>query len=430
MTRALLILICLAVTSAHARAEGLFEPKSTWAVVAGVLSWQDSRLSSFSKDERKDQELFDTLARRGVPASQRTLLLDDEATSRGILRAVGAAIAEAPAGSTLLFYYAGHGVKADDGRIVFASWDVDLGDVAASGLVLDELARLLAGFKGKRLILLADCCYSGGLARVAATLAERGIEVMALTSAEASNLSTVNWTFTQAIIDGLGGRALSDRDDDGTLTVGELAAEVRDGMRHREGQRYGWLSRGVPADAEVARTVADQQTLGRGHGDYQRRGWVRTRPGGRVARIIGTNHHLRARVARLYVELYDYATRTETWVDEAAVEPVSFKTWPAGAAIKVLWGGTVWDAEVREVDDGFMRITYPGWDARWDEWITAARVVEQPKEGARRARVEWKGHWYDAVVKSQRGGRWCISYVGYGPEWDECVGAERIRLEP
>ena len=78
-----------------------------------------------------------------------------------------------------------------------------------------------------------------------------------------------------------------------------------------------------------------------------------------------------------------------------------------------------------------MWITYPGWGAQWDEWITAARVVGLAAEriSKKKAQVEWRGSWYDAVVNSEKDGQYCISYVGYGSEWDECVGKKRIRFK-
>src|SRR5690606_25579175 len=139
--------------------------------------------------KRKDQELFDRLAALGVPAAQRTLLLDEAASASAIEAALTQAVARAPAGSTLLFYYAGHGLKDDEGRIVFASSEIRVGQLDRTGLHLARLPKLLSGFKGRRVILLADCCYSGGLIAVAAELSRRGLQALALTSAEAANLS-------------------------------------------------------------------------------------------------------------------------------------------------------------------------------------------------------------------------------------------------
>lgn len=41
--------------------------------------------------------------------------------------------------------------------------------------------------------------------------------------------------------------------------------------------------------------------------------------------------------------------------------------------------------------------------------------------------VEWRGTWYPATVMEVRDGAFLIHYEGYGKEWDEAVGPERIR---
>ena len=41
--------------------------------------------------------------------------------------------------------------------------------------------------------------------------------------------------------------------------------------------------------------------------------------------------------------------------------------------------------------------------------------------------VEWHGSWWPAVVLEQRGARWLVHYEGYGNDWDEVVGPDRIR---
>ncbi len=41
--------------------------------------------------------------------------------------------------------------------------------------------------------------------------------------------------------------------------------------------------------------------------------------------------------------------------------------------------------------------------------------------------VEWQGAWYAAVIRESRGALWLIHYEGYGDEWDEVVGDDRIR---
>ena len=431
--RAVLPLLLLSLSFAiggGARAEALFDARSTYAVVAGVLEWKDPGLTPFPKDKRKDQELFETLGKLGVPATQRTLLLDAQATASAFTGAVRSIVARAPAGSTIILYYAGHGVKDNDGKVIFASADIELGHLDKSGLHLSQIPAMLLGFKGRRVLLWADCCYSGGLAEVAAALSRSGLQALALTSAEASNVSTGNWTYSQTLIDALVGRPLLDRDDNGTLTLGELVTEVKEGMRYREGQRSGWVTHGVPVDAVVAAAKKEPANLDRGSGDYERRDWVWVPHDGQreVARVLGSDTHTKE--PRLFVELYDYATATQTWVPKKSAEPVTFKTWPAGSELQVTWEKKIYDAKVVRVEDGFMWITYPGWDARWDEWVSGERVVG-PKVDPRKtktAQVEWRGRWYDASVNSEKDGGFCVSYVGYGAEWDECVPKQRIRF--
>lgn len=368
LTRVLLLLVLFA---APAHAEALLQAKTTYAVVAGVLAWDDPGLKPFPKAGRKDQELFDRLGQLGVPEHQRTLLLDDDATAKAFAEAVKKAVAQAPAGSTLVLYYAGHGVKDKAGAIVFASADLRLDKVDKTGLHLDRLAKMVAGFKGERIILLADCCFSGGLAAVAQAIAKTGVSTLALTSAEASNVSTSNWTFTQTLLDALAGRALLDRDDDGAITLGELSVEVREAMRYREGQRSGFSAFDVAESVVVAPAGHEPDQLAPGSGDFERRDWVRITHRGRkrVARIIGQ------RDERLFVELYDYAKASQVWVPRTAAKPIVFETWPVGAKLRVKWGGKVYDAKVLRIDNDFMWITYPGWDASWNEWISAERVV-------------------------------------------------------
>ena len=41
--------------------------------------------------------------------------------------------------------------------------------------------------------------------------------------------------------------------------------------------------------------------------------------------------------------------------------------------------------------------------------------------------VVWHGNWWPAVVVERRAGRWLVHYQGYGSDWDEVVGPDRIR---
>jgi len=44
--------------------------------------------------------------------------------------------------------------------------------------------------------------------------------------------------------------------------------------------------------------------------------------------------------------------------------------------------------------------------------------------------VEWKGSWYTSTILEIKDGKYKIHYDGWGPEWDEYVGPERMRKKP
>jgi len=74
-------------------------------------------------------------------------------------------------------------------------------------------------FKGGNVLLLADCCHSGGPGVVANNLAAAGFKAASLTSADITVGSTGNWTFIQSILDALNGSVLFDSDNDGFITL-------------------------------------------------------------------------------------------------------------------------------------------------------------------------------------------------------------------
>ena len=85
-----------------------WEPKKTHAIIVGVLDWKNG-LTPFSKRNRKDQELRDLLIKRGTPAENVTMLLDQEATLPKIREAVAHTLSKTSKDSTLIIYYDGHG---------------------------------------------------------------------------------------------------------------------------------------------------------------------------------------------------------------------------------------------------------------------------------------------------------------------------------
>lgn len=410
----------------------LLSGPSTYAVIVGVLDFEDPGVAGWSKERRKDQALYDALRARGVPADHMALLLDEEARHATVLAAVERVSEQAGPGSTLLFYYAGHGTRGKQGRPYFVAYDSLSADMASTGIAVSKVGGAVREhFRGDRVLFMADACYSGTLGEAVAEVVrprKDGREVIAasLTSADASNLSTNNWTFTQTILDGLTGDGLMDHDGDRTISLGELSAAVADAMKYREKQRHGFVSRGIDekvAVSKVKRTSAGDAPVGRyvlaprpEHGSKD------------VAQIRAVRGHERT------VRFYDYNHATDRKTAASELTPITFERHPVGTALRVFWGNKLWDAKVLEVEGDFHFITYPGWGPEWNEWVMSDRIAIGPGEGTTDAiadrevvEVEWRGKWWPARVREQRGGRYLIRYVGYGPEWDEWVTDARLR---
>ena len=407
------------IASAPAAVAGGFKPETTYAVVIGVLEWPDT-FDSFEKENRKDRELFETLARTGVPTNQMAMLLDDEATLKGIRTALSTVLKRTTPGSTFIFYYAGHG---SPGEVMNYDCTTN-GSFRLSGIT----AAVKKDFKGKNVLLLADCCFSGGLGSVAKDLAAAGFKAASLTSANALIESSGNWTFSQTILDALNGSVLFDSNNDGFITLGEAAAEVSLEMKYREDQLYGYTLAGLPASWRLARTNGTPVLQGPAPGNFRLKEYVKAPDGKepRVGRIVGWE------TGRYLVGFYDYSEKKQAVFEPAQLDTISFKTFETGKTVTVSWRQEPVAAKVVKVENDFHLISYIGWPSHLDEWVLADRILGYAADHPAHkdfVLVKWKHEWWPATIiaTDSRKKRYYIHYVGDEATWDEWVTDKRLR---
>ncbi len=280
-----------------------WDPARTHAVIVGVLHWQAATLSTYPPADRQDRALYEALVERGVPSGQIELLLDDQATLAAMRRAVRTAASRARDGDTLVFYYAGHGVSKD-GHACLMNYDVDPQRSDASFTGRDLVTIVAAEFDGNRVLMFADCCYSGALARAAEELAEQGFETATITSAGAAVASTNNWTFTHALVEIVRGDGDADRNGDGAIALGEAAEEIEDAMRHFENQASGSSRFGLDENFRLGH-VTTRRPRSRVPAPYAVGEYVQIAVGGawKPARIVDY------RAGEFIVEVQRYAKR-------------------------------------------------------------------------------------------------------------------------
>jgi hypothetical protein len=296
-----------------------------------------------------------------------------------------------------------------------------MGAAASTMFNVETLYDLAAkNFKGRRIVLMADCCYSGSLLAVGKKIASLGKEVVVLTSATSSNISTGNWTFTQTLLDNLRGDPFGDADASGMISLSELAAEIKQAMKYREYQLNGFAAHGLDA-AKVYVGLATGKAAGpmSTSAKFLPKQYVYAYSGNkwRTARVMAED-------GTYTCQFYNYSEKENVELDINHVRPVYFPVYPVGQKVDVEWEGKYYPATITAVDDAFMYIHYEGYDNTYDEWVMYDRIWtgnEVEKE------IEWRGNWYPGYILEKKDTSCFITYKGDAHTWDEWVGNSRLR---
>ena len=331
---AILFACCLAYSPAFAR-ERDWQPQRTWVFIVGILQWEDSEtFPSFPQANRRDVQLADHFRREGVPSNQLVYLQDAQATTRRVRERFAQMLSQTREGDFLFVYFTGHGYKSDDERTTFfATYDAreDAGGWSTRSIVGDINWR----FRGSRVLLTADCCFSGELVKDARHLDTR-LSYAALTSATSDKSSTENWTFTEMLLAALRGRSYADIDGDGDVTLGEVAENERRDMAFAEGQQASFGSSGFPAETVIANALPSKNSV------IGRRVLVRSEGEWYKARVID------ARGNRLRVHYFGYEDFHDEWVLPKQIR---------GSGVSESPTATDWQKPVRQFGrvDGWIR---------------------------------------------------------------------------
>jgi hypothetical protein len=339
-----------------------WQPQRTWVFIVGTLQWKHSDMfESFPQKNRRDAQLANFFREQGVPIEQTIFLKDRQATTRQVRSAFKNLLSKTRAGDLLFVYFTGHGYKSDDSRTTFfATYDAsdDVPGWATDSIVKD----IEQNFKGSRAFLTADCCYSGSLAEQIRKLHSH-ISYACLTSSSASELSTQNWTFTEMLLAGLQGKSYADINQDGSITIEELAEDVRGDMAFAEEQRSSFVTTGSFApDTILARAETRSDPA------VSRRVEVKSEGEWYKGRVIDV------RSGQFRVHYYGWEDSDDEWVTARQFRTRNVAHYPTGSTVEVRWKGKWYAAKILKNDGGVHLIHYIGFDDGWDEWVSAARI--------------------------------------------------------
>ena len=279
-----------------------WQPQRTWVFIVGTLKWQHSEMfESFPQQNRRDAQLADFFRRQGVPPEQMVYLQDEQATTRRVRNEFSEMLARAKEGDLLFVYFTGHGYKSDDERqTFFATYNAS--DKVPGWSTESIISDINQSFRGSRVLLTVDCCYSGSLLKEARQLSNR-VSYACLTSSLASESSTEHWTFTEALLAGLRGRAYEDINGDGEITLGEIADNTSEDLAFAEEQRSSFATRGDFSRATILATAAPRSSA-----ELGKRVEVRSEGGWYKALITD------ARAGKFRVHYYGFEVFDDEWV--------------------------------------------------------------------------------------------------------------------
>jgi len=226
---------------------------TTWAVVAGISSYQNDEIPKLHYAHR-DAEVFakylQSPAGGSLDNEHLTVLLNENATGAEVANTLFDLIKKVREGDQVIIYFSGHGdVEAtlEDQPGYLLCWDSPPNVYMSGGtLELDDLKKIVKtlALKKVRVLLITDACRAGKLAgsanngsQVAAnsmkTLFSNEIKILSCQPDQLSQEST-KWgggrgVFSYYLMQGLEGKA--DRDGDGNVDLQEIDLFLYDHVR-------------------------------------------------------------------------------------------------------------------------------------------------------------------------------------------------------
>ncbi|NEO71792.1 MAG: DEAD/DEAH box helicase [Moorea sp. SIO3H5] len=127
------------------------------ATFVGVNKHADPNISDLT-GATKDAIALWALFSDSIPDITASRVVDEEATLTAIREALDETLGNASSDDTALFFFAGHGSPAHQ----LVPYDARYETLADTTIPMDELAERLSSSQARAVIVILDCCFSGG----------------------------------------------------------------------------------------------------------------------------------------------------------------------------------------------------------------------------------------------------------------------------
>jgi hypothetical protein len=345
-----------------ARAADKWDPQHTWVFFVGLVNWQDEdEFESFPADIRKDGAFLESIRKHAVPQDHVTFMQDDAATTSAVESRFAEFLKRTQPGDWLIVYFEGHGYKDELDIPYLVTYDVT-GNV--KGWPFSAIpAQIERYFKGEHAIIALDNCYAGAMVAEVREQKDR-VKYAVLASSMASQESTQNWTFTEALINGFNGESFVDADGDGTVTIRELGRNAEQDMLFGEEQlaSVAFINGFDPETIMVPASERQSPRIGERVEGYTENDWFR----GYIADARGT---------RSKVHFYGYEKADEVWLPARSIrKPLSNSRFKPGDKVEVRYKRRWYPAHVLNIKGGSHYVTFDEYDIDENEWVPPSRI--------------------------------------------------------
>jgi hypothetical protein len=301
------------------------------------------------------------MKQRGVPQNQIVYLRDRQATTNRIKTELQKMLAKTREGDLVFVYFEGHGYKDDSGKHTYlASYDAsDEVDGIPVQWIPDTIER---SFRGSHALIALDNCYSGAMAQVVRT-GRRRVSYAVLASSLASQSSTGNWTFTEALVSGFRGAPYVDDDGNGKITFSELGENAQQDMLFGEEQVSTIVFTGDfdPQTVLVDATGPAGRRVGERVEAYSVDDWYK----GYIAEARGN---------KFRIHYYGYDDDEDEWVTANLIRQPKVVRYAIGETVEVEWKNQWFPARIVRIKGGSHYISYVGYSNDWNEWVPSKRI--------------------------------------------------------
>lgn len=131
--------------------------KKIHGLFIGIDKFQSSEITELNCCA-KDAEVLWALSKDTFPQGELKKLINHEATLSNIKKAIDDIIEKASDEDLVIFHFSGHGST----NFHLVTHDTDKDNFNATSISADQVAGWIKRFKNKRLLVVLDCCFSGG----------------------------------------------------------------------------------------------------------------------------------------------------------------------------------------------------------------------------------------------------------------------------